>query len=343
VREVLNMRRMASAEPRPHHPHLSIGECGGGVARMKVARKVTIDFKGADSMATNSKANTARRTKATKPTKPPKTIEIAMPESATAEEAKEKLAKSIPGWDELTKDQQTELTEMAVAQCKKRQPVKVTLTSQPGGGISIGFAAGTEVHGLLKLQKAFAAVSIDPVNARANELLKYLGSVGADNADRYNAALSFIESMDPQNQAEALLLVQMYVTHDAAIRALTRIGSAEWVPTVQMFGNLATKLLRTSQGQMETLARMRRGGEQVVRHVHVDNRGGQAVIAENVHTGGKRNGKIDDQSHAAGAAGLGPALLGADPFGNGVPISSCERPKAVPNARGHESGCVTGE
>jgi len=152
--------------------------------------------------------------------------------------------------------------------------------------------------------------------------------------------LSFIESMEPQNQAEALLLVQMYVTHDAAIRALSQLGSAEWVPTAQTFGNLATKLLRTSQGQMETLARMRRGGEQVVRHVHVDNRGGQAVIAENVQTGGKGNGKIDDQSHATGAAGVGPALPSPDPFGNGVPIPSREGAEAVPYARRHESGCA---
>jgi hypothetical protein len=84
---------------------------------------------------------------------------------------------------------------------------------------------------------------------------------------------------------------------------------------------------------METLARMRRGGEQVVRHVHVDNRGGQAVIAENVQTGGKGNGKIDDQSHATGTAGLGPALLGADPFGNGVPIPGREGEAAMSDAR----------
>lgn len=85
---------------------------------------------------------------------------------------------------------------------------------------------------------------------------------------------------------------------------------------------------------------MRRGGEQVVRHVHVDNRGGQAVIAENVHTGGQKNGKIDDQSHATGATCIGPALLGLDPFGGGVPIPSSERPEAMPYARGHESGCA---
>ena len=139
--------------------------------------------------------------------------------------------------------------------------------------------------------------------------------------------------MEPQNQAEVLLLVQMYVTHDAAIRALAMLGSAEWVPQAQTFGNLAAKLLRTSQGQMDTLARMRRGGEQVVRHIHVDNRGGQAVIAENVNTRGSKNAKIDKQSDATGAAGIGPALLGTDPFWSGVPIPSREGQAAMQDAR----------
>jgi len=262
-----------------------------------------------------------------------KTIEIAMPVSGTAEEALETLAKSIPGWKELSKEQQTELAEIAVQQRKQHQPVKVTLTRKPEGGMSIGIAGKCETHGLLKLHRTVAAGSMDPVNARANELLKYLGSVGADNTDRYNAALSFIESMEPQNQAEALLLVQMYVTHDAAIRALSQLGSAEWVPTAQTFGNLATKLLRTSQGQMETLAKMKRGGEQVVRHIHVDNRGGQAVIAENLNTGGGKNGKNDNQSHATGTAEISAAMLGSDAFGNGVPIPSREGEAALQNAR----------
>lgn len=285
-------------------------------------------------MATNTKAKPARRIKATGSNARSKSnrIEIVVPQSGTAEEAKETLAEGIPGWDELTKEQQTELAEIAVAQSKMPTPVKVTLTRKPEGGMSIGIAGNCEALGLLKLQKAFAAVSMDPVNARANELLKYLGSVGADNSNRYNAALSFIESMEPQNQAEALLLVQMYVTHDAAIRALSMMGTAEWVPQIQTFGNLATKLLRTSQGQMETLARLRRGGEQVVKHIHVDNRGGQAVIAENVNQGGGK-AKNEDQSDGAGNSGSGPALLGHDAQGNGVPIPSRERAEAVPHAR----------
>lgn len=289
--------------------------------------------------AKNTKAKPTRRTKAATSAQPQeRTVTIPFPETDSEDEANRILARDVPGWDKLDKDERAELLRLIRDHRKRGTPAKVKLIRKPDGGWSIEPAGKSEMLAVLKLHETFSANSIDPVNARANELLKYLGSVGADNEGRYNAALSFIESMAPRDQAEALLLVQMYCTHDAAIRALSQLGSAEWVPTVQTFGNLATKLLRTSQGQMETLARMRRGGEQVVRHVHVDNRGGQAVIAENVHTGGKGNGKIDDQSHATGTAGIGPALLGADPFGNGVPIPSREGPEAVPYARGHESG-----
>jgi diadenosine tetraphosphate (Ap4A) HIT family hydrolase len=280
----------------------------------------------------------ARKAKAV--AQPQKPTTIPFPDTDSEEEANRILAKNVPDWENLDKDERAELLRLIRDHRKRGAPAKVKMTRKPDGGWSIEPTGKSEMLALLKLHETFSANSIDPVNARANELLKYLGSVGADNEAHYNAALSFIESMEPRDQAEALLLVQMYVTHDAAIRALSQLGSAEWVPTAQMYGNLATKLLRTSQGQMETLTRMRRGGEQVVRHVHVDNRGGQAVIAENVHTGGKGNGKMDDQSHATGAAGIGPALLGADPFGNGVPIPSCERAEAVPYARGHESRCA---
>ena len=264
-----------------------------------------------------------------------RTVTIPFPDTDSEDEANRILAKDVPGWDKLNKDERAELLRLIRDRRKRGDPVKVKMTRKADGAWSIEPTGKSEMLALLKLHETFSANSVDPVNARANELLKYLGSVGGDNEGRYNAALSFIESMAPRDQAEALLLVQMYVTHDAAIRALSQLGSAEWVPTAQMFGNLATKLLRTSQGQMETLARMRRGGEQVVRHVHVDNRGGQAVIAENVQTGGQRNGNSDDQSHGAaiGAAGIGPALLGADPFGNGVPIPSREREAAMQDAR----------
>lgn len=264
-----------------------------------------------------------------------RTVTIPFPDTDGEDEAYRILERDVPDWDKLNKDERAELLQLIRNHRKGGSPVKVKMTRKPDGGWSIVPSGKNDMLALLKLHETFSANSIDPVNARASELLKYLGSVGADNEARYNAALSFIESMKPQDQAEALLLVQMYCTHDAAIRALSQLGSAEWVPTAQTFGNLATKLLRTSQGQMETLARMRRGGEQVVRHVHVDNRGGQAVIAENVNAGGQKNGKIDNQSHTTTTTGIGPALLCADPFGYGMPIPSREGQAAIQDARQH--------
>lgn len=260
-----------------------------------------------------------------------------MPDTDNEDEANRTLAKEVPGWDNLTKDERAELARLISEHRNRGDPAKVTMTRKADGSWSLQPSGKSEMLALLKLHETFSANSIDPVNARANELLKYLGSVGADNEARYNAALSFIESMKPQDQAEALLLVQMYCTHDAAIRALSQLGSAEWVPTVQTFGNLATKLLGTAQRQMETLARMRRGGEQVVKHVHVDNRGGQAVIAENVNQGGGTS-KNEDQSHGAGNFGNGAPLLGQNPQRNGVPIPSRKRAETVQDARRHESG-----
>ena len=69
-----------------------------------------------------------------------------------------------------------------------------------------------------------------------------------------------------------------------------------------------------------------------LRHVHV-NEGGQAVIAENVNTGGPENGKIDNQSVATATAGIGPALLSTDPFGSGVPIPNRKGEAAMQDAR----------
>ena len=82
-----------------------------------------------------------------------RTIPISLPESGTPEDAKENLAKSVPGWDKLTSHEQTELAEMATAQLRARKPVKVTLTGMPGGRKSIGIAGDCETQGLLSCKR----------------------------------------------------------------------------------------------------------------------------------------------------------------------------------------------
>ena len=86
----------------------------------------------------------------------------------------------------------------------------------------------------------------------------------------------------------------------------------------------------------EALANLHQPREQTVRHVHV-NEGGQAVIADQFHhhAGGHQNAESAEQPHAAGtgAAGSGPAMLGHDAQGNGLPIPVDQGGEAMPNAR----------
>jgi hypothetical protein len=78
-----------------------------------------------------------------------------------------------------------------------------------------------------------------------------------------------------------------------------------------------------SRATIETIDRLVRGGEQVVRHIHVDNRGGQAVIAETVNTGVQENGKPVEQPYAieSSPALCGQPLRSAHPEREAVPVA----------------------
>lgn len=142
------------------------------------------------------------------------------------------------------------------------------------------------------------------------------------------------------------LLVAQAISLDGIFTEMARRASynmREYPQAMEIFMRLALKAQAGSRATLAELAKLHQPREQTVRHVHV-NEGGQAVIADQFHhhTGGQGNGKTADRSHATGTAGMAPRCL-AQPFGNGLPIPCRERADAVPNARGHESGCTSGE
>jgi hypothetical protein len=169
---------------------------------------------------------------------------------------------------------------------------------------------------------AFGTTSTDFIGSAIGDLASVLRGHGrAPSEQAINAALAFIDGGEPQNEIEATLLVQMASTHAAAMQCMRTAASNLELATEGGVGNLAVKLLRTYTAQIEALTKLRRGGEQVVRHIHVDNRGGQAIIAETVNTGGAGHGKVAEQSDATIAdAAFGAQMLSQDPAGNGVPI-----------------------
>lgn len=137
------------------------------------------------------------------------------------------------------------------------------------------------------LQEAFAASSGEVVDHLIRQLMAVVGSTGNESldADAFSAAVALVASVEPRNELEVALAIQMVAANNAALLCFRRMRSAEYVEHMSGYSNMANKAARTLVMQVEALNKLRRGGEQVVRHVHV-NEGGQAVIAGTVNTGG---------------------------------------------------------
>lgn len=134
--------------------------------------------------------------------------------------------------------------------------------------------------------------------------------------------------------AQAVALDTMFT--ELGGRSAANMG--QYINAAERYMRLALKAQANCRATLEALAKLHQPREQTVKHVHV-NEGGQAIVADQFHqhTGGRKNGKSNEQSHATGAAGESPALLGADPQGNGVPIPGGEGAQQVPDARRNQS------
>ena len=140
------------------------------------------------------------------------------------------------------------------------------------------------------LRKALATTSPDFESYVLTHLFNVVKPKNATDATvQVNAAVIMLEGIGPTNELEAMLAAQMIVTHHLSMEMARRTMTADQIPQFDANGKMMTKFSRTFVAQMEALSKLRRGGEQVVRHVHV-NEGGQALIAGTVHTGGSANG-----------------------------------------------------
>ena len=129
------------------------------------------------------------------------------------------------------------------------------------------------------LMESLGTVSADFVQGLMDQVAILSRTDGQVSEDRVNFTLAFINGMEPRNEAEAMLALQMATVHSATINAARYLASAEMLPQYDSATNTLTKLARTYAAQMETLKKCRRGGEQTVnvKHVHVQD-GGQAIV-----------------------------------------------------------------
>jgi hypothetical protein len=105
-------------------------------------------------------------------------------------------------------------------------------------------------------------------------------SPGKDaDEEAINFALAVIAGIEPKDELETMLAMQMVAVHLATMTFTRRLARVETLDQQHGSERALNKLARTFAMQMEALKRYRCGGEQkvVVQHVNV-NEGGQAIV-----------------------------------------------------------------
>ncbi len=190
-------------------------------------------------------------------------------------EAKGKATVQLPATLRTLTD--AELAELRAfgERLKQRPPVP----RFKADGTNISDADGVDPD-LFRARIAAAVGSVDPraINSLLNQAAETVA--GDDAAQKGNAALTLLAGIQPRNEVEGMLSVQMVGCHNLAMAMLRRATKTERVQFLAVYANLASKLLRTFTAQTEALARLRgQTGQQVVRVEHVTvEAGGQAIV-----------------------------------------------------------------
>ncbi|MES2666904.1 MAG: hypothetical protein V4712_12445 [Pseudomonadota bacterium] len=102
-----------------------------------------------------------------------------------------------------------------------------------------------------------------------------------------NFLMAVVRAVQPRDELETLLAVQMGAIHNATMMLARRLNHVETIPQQDAAERALNKLARTYAMQMEALKRYRTGGQQKVTVEHVTvNAGGQAIVGA-VGAGGR--------------------------------------------------------
>lgn len=289
------------------------------------------------------------KAKKTKPEKQTNEAEVAslVHGGGTDDEIREACERRVGGWESLNEREKLEVIEGM--RTHHELPTVPELQFDPKKSSSRIREGDNATLQTTRLLRTLATQSQPLVNARLSDIVNFhhkSNGRGCDETD-LNAHLAFVAGCEPEDPAQAALAVQMHATHEAAMRALAMIGQQSMVDQITAVGNLSTKLLNAYARQAEALAKLKRGGVQVVKHLTVNAtsqtvNANQAVVAGTVGAGGVP-GNVEEQAHEQYDGGAnGPAMLSQDPQGNGMPISGDEGAEAVPSPRGKKHGSAEG-
>ena len=210
--------------------------------------------------------------------------------------ARKKQTKKIK--NKLVKKEYTEEEKARIANYKKRYENKPIKFKSMENDLGIPTLEINEHHDLLGETRLFEALGTSDKDLQKYLLEQVVQTFNTESLDEWgddavfsaNNALAMLAGIQPRDELEGLLAVQMIGVHNMAMNNLAKSINNRRLNGKQIEVALATKMLRTFMAQMEALKKYRTGGEQkmTVEHVHV-NEGGQAIVGNVNQGGGKKN------------------------------------------------------
>ena len=136
-----------------------------------------------------------------------------------------------------------------------------------------------EAAGCQHLMRALGTDSADFMAGVLSQLANAVSPGKDADGAAINFALAVISGVEPKDELETMLAMQMVAVHMATMTFTRRLAHVETIAQQDSAERALNRLMRTYVAQMEALKRYRTGGEQkvVVQHVNV-NEGGQAIV-----------------------------------------------------------------
>jgi len=192
----------------------------------------------------------------------------------------------------------------------------------------------------IRLRNALGTRSKEFLDWCINQIINVFPTKDGASVKDLDAVLAVLDGAEPKNEIEAMLVLQMAITHALAMRSARLMVGSKEIPQQDSNGLALHRLTRTFTTQIDALAKLRRGGEQkvTVEHVHVYP-GAQAIVGNVTHSPGA--GAIIENSgqpHAAEdprtlALAAGPTVLCQDAQREAVPVTNRPRQETLPDAR----------
>ena len=202
---------------------------------------------------------------------------------------------------DLAKKEYTDEEKARLAKYKERadrKPVKFKTVESDSDEPKITLQGLKDPLYEVKMLEASGTPESDLQTHLVNQVIQtFSGTASKNSHDKeasviaLNITMAILSGIQPQDELEGMLAVQMIGVHNMAMETLKRaMLSGQTFEGKQANVAQSTKMLRTFMAQMEALKKYRTGGQQkmIVEHVHV-NEGGQAIVGTVNQGGGGKN------------------------------------------------------